>query len=89
MVTLDCHNSNELQHKVTDGCLVKDKAMLARDAEAAASTKRGSFWEVSETEVDGNGSKEEWTSHPSKETCGGSLIVPRSFLAEDYQAKKP
>lgn len=89
MVTLDCHNSNELQHQNTDGCSMKDKTMLARDPEAGASTKRGSFWEVSEVEVDGNESKEEWTRHPSKETCGESVIVPRSFLAGEYQAKKP
>lgn len=89
MVTFDCGNSDELQHKVTDDSLMRDKTMLARDTEAAASTKRRSFWEVSETEVDGNESpKEEWMSHPSKETCGGSLKIPRSFLAEDSQAKK-
>lgn len=87
MVTFDCHNSNELQHKVTDARLMTDETMLARDAEAAASTKHVGFWEVSE--IDSNESKEEWTSHSTKETCGGSLIVPRSFLAEDYQAKKP
>lgn len=84
MVTFDC---NESQHKVRDGSLTKDQTMLGRDAEAGGSTKYGSYWEISA--VDGHESKEEWTSHSSKEAWGESLIVPRSFLAEDYQAKKP
>lgn len=85
MVTLEC---DESQDKITNGSRTKDQARLGRDAEAGGSTKYGSYWEISA--VDGHESKEEWTSHSSKETWGESLIVPRSFLAEDYhQAKKP
>lgn len=87
MVTFDCNHSDELQHKVTDDRLVRDETMLARGAEAAGSTKLGSYWEISE--VHGNESKEELTSHSLKETYSESQIVPRSFLADHYQAKKP